>query len=273
MPILRYVYVVLLIAFLSSNAVGQTGIQHYGGIQGMGLAGTGVTLKSSAGLFTNPAAIADITGIQLVASSELRFESSGIKQFGLAAANTIEPIGVIGITVQQESVLSLKQLKLSLNYAKKLHDHLAIGAQLNVHQLQIDNYGSTTVINAAIGAVGKVNDQIRFGFSILNPFPITFIDGEEIPTTLIVGVAYVASEQLEIFGELEKDIDFPVHTKMAIEYTPISILSFRLGIQTNPGTVSFGMGWIFTDQLALDIAIYAHDQLGYSPGLGIRYGL
>ncbi len=267
-----YGIIIVIICGICSTTLAQTGIRNYGGTRGMGLAGTGVLLRTSEGLYVNPASIAFLESWDLSLSSELRFGQSGIRQIGLSAALPTKHSGSIGLTLQQEGVLSLSQTKISLNYAKQLHEQISIGAQINLHQLSIENYGTQSAINAAIGAIGQITDNIRVGFSILNPFPVSFIDGQVIPTSLLLATSIRSSEQLSIFVEVQKEIDFAVNAKAAIEYTPIKSLALRLGVQTEPSVVSFGTGIRLSEQLVIDMAINYHDQLGYSPGLGLRFG-
>ncbi len=257
-----------LLACLSGYT--QTGLPHYASTRGMALAGTGVVYQAAEGLFVNPASIADLNNWQANLSSEIRFAQTDLTQFTLAIAGKITSVGNIGINIQQESVLSYTHLKIGLNYALKIHDKIALGTQININRLAIDQYGSSSAPNATIALLANMTKTIRIGFSVINPFPVVFADGQELPTILTLGLHYTLSETVQLITEIEKDIYFDPNIKIALEYNPITTLALRFGLQSFPANYSFGTGWTLSPLLDIDLAIQYHDQLGFSPGLGIR---
>ena len=87
-----------------------------------------------------------------------------------------------------------------------------------------------------------------------------------------LGTVYSFSDRVLVSVEAEKDADYKPVIRGGLEYRPLPGFYLRAGAASNPGLIAFGFG-IVMKKLRLDIASSFHSQLGFSPSVGLQYGL
>ena len=95
---------------------------------------------------------------------------------------------------------------------------------------------------------------------------------EHIPTIMRAGLSYLASEQLIILVEIEKDIDFEAAFRSGIEYKVAKKLTLRTGLSTKPLRSYYGIGFI-SKKLKIDYSFNNQSSLGNVHQMALGYHL
>ena len=70
-----------------------------------------------------------------------------------------------------------------------------------------------------------------------------------------------------------KDIDFPFTIKLGFEYNVVENFFLRLGVNTEPTVLSFGLGYQLKNKLRIDFASSYYQELGFTPAISFGYDL
>lgn len=129
-------------------------------------------------------------------------------------------------------------LKLNFSAAKPLSEMIQIGVGGSYIQEAID--GKTA--SAIAGSIGlfhqPANKKVQVGVSIRNfgKQLSYFTDKkyeETLPLTYSAGLKYSVLDKLEMSGELSKSKGQDIRLSCGAEYSPLSVLAFRLGYKSN----------------------------------------
>ncbi|NND31648.1 MAG: hypothetical protein HKN76_03590 [Saprospiraceae bacterium] len=221
-------------------------------------------------MYGNEAGLAFINEFQVYASAEKRFNTEGLNFYSLVAAMPTS-LGNFGATIQYHGFDEFNEQLLGLAYGRHLLDQLAIGAQFDFVQVSIPTYGRTSTFTAEFGIQSRIVDQLLLGFHVYNPFEIKWIDQETLPTVFTAGLAYQPTDKVSIMAEVEKVADFRENIKFGIQYWLINELALRIGFNSNPSLVTFGIGYALSSGFSFDVGSGLHQELGFSPLGGIGY--
>ena len=78
-------------------------------------------------------------------------------------------------------------------------------------------------------------------------------------------------ENVNLFAEIEKDLNIDQVFRTGLTYAPIPNLEFRTAIATNPTSFSLGIGYHMKNGIGLDLATNYHQVLGFTPSAGFVY--
>lgn len=240
------------------------------GARGAALGNASVTFQDIHAALSNQAGLAHIEEFSVLAYGERRF--MGLNQFSFAAALPSSELGTFGLVVQQLGVADFSEQKVGLAYARKLSKRLALGAQFDYLSLRIPTYGIARLLTFELGLQAEVSERVQLGAHVYSPMRVRIGEERVLPTLLKIGGSYRASGELQVFVELEQDIDFPLRGKVGLEYQPTEVLFLRLGFATSPTLASFGIG-LKLGALHLDFSSSYHQLLGLTPAFGLRYQL
>ncbi len=229
-----------------------------------------VAFQDMNSLFFNQAGLANLDELGGIISSERRFLSDALNTFSGGFLIPTDA-GNFGLSINYFGFSAFNQQKIGLVYARRLFEKATIGAELNVQNYRIPEYGNFAVFSMELGLQYELNDALIIGAHISNPIQQELVEDENLSTRLNLGLAYLVSDKLSLFAETEKDIDTPFRLKAGLEYQPISILYLRFGIGTAPTLTNFGIGLKISEQLKIDLSSSYHQQLGFSPGISIIY--
>ena len=257
--------------FVYSTAISQVGLLPFAGAKSMAMGEVGTNLTGIHSLFTNQAGIADLEYMSFMVNAERRFDLNEIRSISAGFATKMSNAGVVGISIYSTGISEYTETKVGLAYGLRLFENLALGAQFDMINTRITEFGSTNSFTAEIGVITKLNDEISIGAHLFSPITVNVIDDNDIPTNLRIGFKYQPSELVEFYGEFEKDIDFAESFKAGIDYEIIENFFLRTGIKTNPGTYSFGLGYFLKNGVGIEAAVAFHEILGASPGISIIY--
>lgn len=259
-----------LLCVLPYFAWSQAGQPQMAGARGAALANASVSFQDIHAAFSNQAGLAYLESFSVLAYGERRF--MGLNQFSFAAALPTSEVGTFGLSIQHLGVASFSEQKVGLAYARKLSKRLALGVQFDYLSMRIPTYGIARLLTFEMGLQAEVSDRLCIGAHAYSPMRVRIGEEQVLPTVLKVGGSYEASEALQIFVELEQDIEFPLRGKVGLEYQPNDVLYLRLGFATGPTLASFGLG-LKLGAMQLDFSSSYHQWLGLTPSVGLHYQL
>ncbi len=249
---------------------GQNGIAASVGARSAGMGYTGLTYKNIHSAFTNQAGLAHLKEFGAFAAGEQRFLVSELQGLGAAFAYPTSS-GTFAITVNNFGFEGYSEQRFGLGYGRKLFDKLSIGGQMLVFNTSIPEYGNRAAISFELGMLATLSKEVDIAFQVFNPVRIEWVEGENLPSVLKVGMAYHPSPILDLILEVEKDIDQVARGKFGFEYQVASQVDIRLGATTGPTLMTLGVGYQIAEKIMLNISSSYHQVLGFTPGAGIVY--
>ena len=273
MKTMIYKHLLFFVAFLLLQlpvVIAQNGVSPIGGARSIGMANTGVTFTDVNSLFSNQAGLAMLEQLTVTAFAEQRFQLAELQSVTAGAAIPTNS-GTFGVSVNYFGFEDYNEQRAGIAYARKLMDKLSIGAQVLLLNTQIPEYGNKANVTFELGLLAQLLPQLNLGLHLYSPARIELAPDEYLPTVFKLGLSYLPSDNLTILAEVEKDIDYPVRTRIGAEYQLLDALDLRIGAATEPVNLSFGLGYQISKGLSLDIASYYHEVLGFSPAAGITY--
>jgi hypothetical protein len=162
-------------------------------------------------------------------------------------------------------------------YAKDFGRYLQIGLQLDYLLLKIGNdYGKFNAVTFELGIQSHVTDKLTLGTYIFNPVNFSFeqtLNHEKLPIVFRFGMAYQFTKDFVGQCEIEKNTDLEgVSLRAGLEYEAVKNLYIRAGVQTNPGILSFGVGYGIRFA-QINVAAQLHNELGASVQIGMIFSI
>ncbi len=224
--------------------------------------------------YTNQAGLAFIRGLGVNLSYENRFLTGELHTMGFAVAKKFRKIGSFGITFKKFGIEEFNEFQIGASYSKKLNKSIAIGLQINFFNLAIEGYGNKASASFETGAIYNISNEITLGFHVKNPFPIKFVESTELPTIVSLGLKYAISSSLNVYGEIEKNINKKTLIKSGIEYMPTDFFSLYLGLKYDLqeySDYSLGVGFLITEKIKAELGTAYQLELGLSPNIAFSY--
>ncbi len=266
-PTFTFLLIFVFCAFISS-AQGVFSVS--GNARGSAVGGAGLGFSGAYALPYNQAGIAESEGTSANASAERRFLLESIN--GLSASAVLPTkSGSFGLSMRYFGFEDYNEQLIGLAYARKLLDRLSLGAQIDYVNLTIPEYGNQSTFTFEIGAQLRLSKSLLLGVHTTNPVRAKIIEDEPLPTILKTGLAYQPTDQVQLFAEVEKWLDYEARFRGGIEYAPVRQVMIRTGIATNPVESAFGLGYALNDMLFFDFSATYRQLLGFTPGFGIVF--
>lgn len=198
-----------------------------------------------------------------------------VKELSYSAISAALPTdaGVFGIDFSNMGYDYFKEQNLGIAYGKKFGNKVAAGIKLDYLAYHMyEPYGTKNIFTFEGGIIGKLSSNMMISAHIFNPIQAKLNDygDERLATVFNTGLSYKFSDKVIAIAEVEKRTNAKANIKAGIEYRPVKMIYLRTGVNTNPGTNSFGFGFVF-DNLFVDLASTWHPVLGHSPQIGIHY--
>lgn len=246
------------------------------GARSLGMAGCGTALTGDLwNAHNNQAGLAFVKNFQAGAFYESRFLVNDLGMKAVAAAMPTK-FGVFGMEVTSLGLGKLySENKVGVAYARTFGPKFSASVQLNYFNTHIgENYGSSSTASGEFGLIAIPVKNLAIGFHMYNPTRSKLKGGldERLPTVMRLGTVYSFSDRVLISVEAEKDVDYKPVVRGGLEYRPVPNFYLRAGAASNPNLMAFGFG-IVMKKLRLDIASTFHSQLGFSPSVGLQYGI
>jgi hypothetical protein len=266
----------LLPAFMLFTFILHAGDNPPLGARSLGMAGCGTALSADIwNMQNNQAGLAFMKSYQAGIFYENRFLVSGLGMKGFAAAAPFK-MGTVGLEITSFGLGNLySETKVGGAFAKSFGPRFAAALQLNYFNTHIaENYGSSSAVCGEFGLMAIPVKNLMVGFHMYNPTRTKVNNNldERLPTIMRLGTTYSFSDRVLLTVEAEKDVDYKPVIRGGIEYRPVPNFYLRAGADSNPGLMAFGFG-IVMKKLRLDVASSFHSQLGFSPSVGLQYGI
>jgi len=196
-----------------------------------------------------------------------------VKELGFSALGACIPVkpGTFGVSLTHFGFSQFNQSRFGLSYGMMLSKSIAAGVGLNYHSLHLSSeYGSTSTITAEGGIIYQPLEKISIGAHVFNPTQSSLGSSQNLPTSFGLGMVYKPNKNIFITIQGDDNTQSSPVFRAGLEYSPVSSLSIRAGMATNPMNLSFGLGWR-VKQLVFDLAFSYHEVLGYTPYLSLSY--
>ena len=265
-----------VILYLSlSNAFAYDILQPVGG-RAAAMGGTAVASRGLWALQNNPAGMANLDQF----SFGLYYENHWmLKETAFKSAALAIPVkfGCLGLSFNQFGSSKYSENKYGLAYAKDFGPYLQIGLQLDYLMLSIGNdYDKQSAVTFELGIQSQVTEKLRLGTYIFNPVHIALqqsINQEKLPIVFRFGAAYQFTKDFVGQCEIEKNTDYEgVSLRGGLEYEALKDFYLRAGVQTNPGLLSFGLGYEIRFA-RIDVAAQLHEILGNTIQVGMVFSI
>lgn len=262
-----FTLVILLLTVLC--AIAQIGSFNQGA-RSAGLGGASATLGDEYSLFNNIGGIGYLENHSVFAGYQNRF---GISEFQTIGAGAIYKGGLanagVGFYRFGDELYSEQRIHLAVGNKIQM---VSLGIGLDLLQYNISTIGSTHAIAIQFGGIVEISPQFRFAAHIfnLNQAKTSSELENQIPTVMKAGVSFLASEELSLNVEIEKDLEFDEVFKAGLEYEIIENVIARTGIRTKPSVGAFGIGF-HPKNLKFDYAFSNDFRLGSIHDLSIAY--
>jgi len=255
---------------LSIFAFSQNGAPPTAGARGTAMGNASVAFDDLSGGLANQAALANLETLQAGVFAEQRFLIADLNSFsGLFALPTNS--GTFGLSLNYFGFDAYNEQKIGIAYARKFSKKVSVGAQVDYLNTSIEEYGNKGVITFELGLQYELSEELCVGTHIYNPIRTEVNLEENLPTIFKLGAAYTPAENLTVAAEVEKDLEYDARFKMGLEYGFVDALDLRIGIASNPTSLTFGLGLNLKENFFLDFASAYHQVLGFSPSIGIIY--
>lgn len=261
----------LITLIVSSSTLLAYDIIHPIGGRAAAMGGSSVASQGLWAMQNNPAGMANLDKISLGLYYENRwFLPETAYKCGAFALPT--KFGTLGLSFNQFGSSKYNENKFGLAYAKDFGRYLQIGLQLDYLLLKIGNdYGTYNAVTFELGIQSHVTDKLTLGTYIFNPVNFSFeqtLNHEKLPIVFRFGMAYQFTKDFVGQCEIEKNTELEgVSLRGGLEYEAVRNLYIRAGVQTNPGILSFGLGYTISFA-QVNVAAQLHNELGASVQIG-----
>jgi hypothetical protein len=268
--------VILILLTLNVTIAFAYGLGHPIGAKAAAMGGVSVAQRGLWAMHNNPAGMARLDKLSFGLYYENRWlMPETAYKCGAIALPT--KLGCLGLSFNQFGSWKFSENKFGLAYAKDFGPYLQMGLQLDYLLLDVGNeYGSFRAVTFELGLQSQVTDRLTLGTYIFNPASFSFeqtLNHEKIPIVMRLGLAYQFTKDFSGQCEIEKDTSREgVSLRGGVEYEAVRNLYVRAGVQTNPGILSFGIGYALRF-VQVDVAAQMHNVLGASLQIGMVFSI
>ncbi|MBK8848517.1 MAG: hypothetical protein IPO27_19045 [Bacteroidetes bacterium] len=267
--------VLLAISLLTMHVYAGNYTTHAGG-RDAALSGATICVNDAFSVFNNPAAGAITPGLRLAAALDYRFGMKQLATNSFAFSYGKEKIGTFGLSFSQFGFSLYNEQIATLSYARVLSEKLSGGMQFHYIRVNLGDeyYGNKGALAASLNMFYKTSETFSMGFNVFNLTNTSLAEynNERIPTIIRVGARWQPNIKVAVNVETEKNLDQPNQLKLGVEYRPLKQLSVMVGVKGKPAAFSFGVGYAL-NKWRIDFASSYHPVLGYSPVVGLSYGI
>ena len=269
-------FAILILFALNAIAAFGYGLGQPVGAQSAALGGCSVAQQGLWAMQNNPAGLANLDRLSFGLYYENRWlMPETAYKCGAFALPT--KAGCLGLSFNQYGSWKLSENKFGLAYAKDFGRYLQIGLQLDYLLLHVGNeYGSYRALTFELGLQSQVTERLTLGSYIFNPVSFSFeqtLNHERLPIVMRFGLAYRFTDDFSGHCEIEKNTEHEgVSLRGGLEYEAVRNLYLRVGVQTNPGILSFGIGYALRFA-QINVAAQLHNALGSSLQIGMVFSI
>ena len=272
---MKRLFLIITLIFSTSTLFAYDIIHPIGG-RAAAMGGSSVASQGLWAMQNNPAGMANLEKISLGLYYENRWLlPETAYKCGAFAFPT--KFGCLGLSFNQFGSWKYNENKFGLAYAKDFGRYLQIGLQLDYLMLKIGNdYGTFNAVTFELGLQSQVTDKLTLGTYVFNPVNFSFeqtLNHEKLPIVMRFGMAYQFTKDFVGQCEIEKNTEKEgVSLRGGLEYEAFKSFYIRAGVQTNPGILSFGIGYAIRFA-QINVAAQLHNELGASVQIGMIFSI
>jgi hypothetical protein len=243
------------------------------GISAQAMGGAGVVLHGPGALLFNPASVAGAGVISVTAAGRLPFTNMDFATAGLDGAIPISETWAGALSLRHFGGELYTEQVAAVTMAGMLSEDMALGIQPMVCLASIadgvSEYGSATAISFNIGFQVMMYDRWMVAASVRNPFQARLGEsGEHLQRRIDAGVSYEPANGMVSALVLSRDWNgLRIHVGQSLPLGPVSLMA---GVQSNPVTLSGGMG-VDLGGIRVEYAAITHPQLDLTHQAGVTY--
>lgn len=240
------------------------------------MGGSSVASRGLWAMQNNPAGMANIEKFSFGLYYENRwFLPETAYKSGAIALPT--KFGCLGLSFNQFGSSKYSENKFGLAYAKDFGPYFQMGLQLDYLLIsQGETYGRQSAITFELGIQSQVTEKLRLGTYIFNPVSFRLqqsLNQEKLPIVFRFGAAYQFTKDFVGQCEIEKNTEREgISLRGGLEFEAMKHLYLRAGVQSNPGILTFGLGYAFSF-VSIDAAAQLHQELGSSIQIGMIFSI
>lgn len=268
--------ILLITLILSTSTIFAYDFIHPFGGRAAAMGGSSVASQGLWAMQNNPAGMANLNKISLGLYYENRWMlPETAYKCGAFALPT--KFGTLGLSFNQFGSSKYSENKFGLAYAKDFGRYLQVGLQLDYLLVKIGNdYGSYRAFTFELGLQSHVTDKLTLGAYVFNPVSFRLeqtLNHEKLPIVMRFGMAYKFTKDFLGQCEIEKNTEREgVSLRGGLEYEAFKNFFIRAGVQTNPGILSFGVGYSIRFA-QINVAAQLHNKLGTSIQVGMIFSI
>ena len=236
------------------------------------LSGSAITQSDAFAGFHNLSASLELKGLNCSFYGQMPFGISAINDSGVAFLKRFGT-GVMGVVCQSYGNTEFNRKRVNVGYALALSTKLSASASLGYSSTRIMNgYGKAHTPWTNLGATYDVRKDWKWAAVI--DIPASAVKNEEEqPASLRIGTTYSFGEQVALSAQVISTTyaHASVSYSFGLEYFPVEVFAFRLGMNTHWQTWSMGVGARLKNY-SLDASATIHPQLGITPQISFTYG-
>ena len=246
--------------------------QYIQGARMAALSGSTITQSDAFSGFHNLSASSELKGLNCSFYGQIPYGISAINDGGVAFLKRFGT-GVMGVVCQSYGNTEFNRKRVNVGYALALSTKLSASAILGYSSTRIMNgYGVASNFWMNVGATYNVRKDWKW--AAVADLPMKSItNAEDLPATLRLGTTYSFGEQVSLSAQLTSSTSrtSSLSYSFGLEYFPIEVFAFRLGMNTHWQTWSMGVGTRLKNY-SFDASATIHPQLGITPQISFTYG-
>ena len=258
--------------YLSLSFFGRIHAQYIQGARMAALSGSAITQSDPFAGFHNLSVSSELKGLNCSFYGQIPYGISAINDAGVAFLKRFGT-GVMGVVCQSYGNTEFNRKRMNLGYALALSPKLSASGILGYSSTRIMNgYGVASNFWMNVGATYNVRKDWKW--AAVADLPLKSLkNAEDLPATLRLGTTYSFGEHVNLSGQLSSSTSqtSSLSYSFGLEYFPIEVFAFRLGMNTHWQTWSMGVG-THLKNYSLDVSATVHPQLGITPQISFTYG-
>ena len=202
--------------------------------------GWAVGSGNAASLFTNPADLGNAGAWNFVTALNRPF---GIKTLSSSMICSSIPLHFMsfGFGCHSFGLENYRETSVFAGGGFQAFSNTRLGLSIHLDHLQIKNHGSASTVGVNLGVQNQISPKILLGVTAHNiNRPEIGKTKEKLPQTFSIGATISLNPQIQLLGQLFKDIRYAPEPSFSVNYHPIPCLAIYSGASMAPSRYHAG---------------------------------
>lgn len=198
----------------------------------------------------------------------------GLRELSSASLGATMPtgFGTAGIALVTSGFDAYREVSLGAVWSTTVTDQFSAGGRLNLHRLDISNYGGATAWSLDAGVTGEMIPQVTLSAYARNIFGNSIgRSSEPLPREFSLGLVW-SPGGLQIGVGADSDVRFPVSLRCALEYAVLDAFTLNGGVASGPSEFTLG-GTARIGAFEVRYSALVHPELGVTHFFGLSFGV